>query len=62
MTQEENKSPLPSMVNYPEPIEQTVNAFGFDSKGIRYKISPDYHDENMESFDKSKESNDDKQT
>ena len=34
------ESPIPSMVNYPEPaVGETVNKLGFNSKGIRYKVT-----------------------
>lgn len=40
MTQEIADSPLPSMVNYPEPSEGVItNNIGFDTKGTRYKVS-----------------------
>ena len=40
MTQEKVDSPLPSMVNYPDPSEGVItNNIGFDTEGTRYKIS-----------------------
>ena len=39
MTQEKVDSPLPSMVNYPEPTGVTTNNIGFDQTGSRYKVS-----------------------
>lgn len=40
MTQEKVNSPMPSMVNYPEPnTPEGISEIGFDQTGARYKVS-----------------------
>lgn len=40
------ESPIPSMVNYPEPaVGETVNKLGYNSKGIRYKVTSNNEEE-----------------
>ena len=40
MTQEKINSPMPSMVNYPEPTgSENINEIGFDQTGSRYKVA-----------------------